>query len=217
VETLRHGSLIIEDFFKDEKALERVRRKEEQAFYSIDFVVALLKSFVGDDFVLIFPKFLEMLVFDAIVGSMDRHAQNWGVLEMVTKPTQFRFAPIFDSARALLWSMNEAQIATLSQNSHALNAHLRRARPCLGPKRHHLDDSRCGHFEFIVNLLELYPELTRRVIQDVPDNARFRANQLLRSFPFRSAFSNNRKQLILRILDERIGTLKNALAKGGTQ
>ena len=79
-ETLRHGSLIIEDFYKEEKALDRVRRREEQAFYSIDFVASHIRAYCGDDFEAIFPKFIDMLVFDAIIGSMDRHAQNWGVL-----------------------------------------------------------------------------------------------------------------------------------------
>ncbi len=101
-ENLRHGSLVIEDYYKDEKALDRVRRKEEQAFYSIDFVVELLNLFVGEDFDVVFGKFVEMLIFDALVGSMDRHAQNWGVLQTVTSPARYRFAPIFDSACALV-------------------------------------------------------------------------------------------------------------------
>ncbi len=215
-ETLRHGSLIIEDFFKDEKALDRVRRKEEQTFYSIDFVAALIRHFVGDDFSHILPKFIKMLVFDAILGSMDRHAQNWGVLESVTKPARYRFAPIFDSARALLWSMDEGQIKELSRNASAFDAHLRRARPCLGPKRHPSDDRHCNHFEFIANLLELYPDLTERAIREVPSNVRQRAIQLLHTFPFRTAFSNNRKQLIGKILEERTRTLKSLLARGGS-
>lgn len=158
-QNLRHGSLIIEDCFKDEKALERVRRKEEQAFYSIDFVVGVLKSFIGEDFDATIPRFIEMLVFDALIGSMDRHAQNWGVLETVTKPARYRFAPIFDSARALLWSMDEAQVTELSRNPQSFVAHLQRARPCLGPKRHHLTHNRCNHFDFIANLFKLYLNL----------------------------------------------------------
>jgi hypothetical protein len=216
-ETLRHGSLIIEDFFKEEKALDRVRRKEEQVFYSIDFVIALIRHFVGDDFDHVLPKFIKMLVFDAILGSMDRHAQNWGVLETVTKPARYRFAPIFDSARAVLWSMDEARIEELSRDTRAFDAHLRRARPCLGPKRHRPGDRHCNHFDFIANLLELHPELTERAIQEVPPNVRQRSLQLLHRFPFRTAFSNNRKQLIVKILDERARMLKNILAKGGTQ
>lgn len=216
-ENLRHGSLIIENCFKDEKALERVRRKEEQAFYSIDFVVGVLKLFVGEDFDAIFPKFIEMLVFDALIGSMDRHVQNWGVLETVTTPARYRFAPIFDSARALLWSMDEARVAELSANAQFFNAHLHRARPCLGPKRHMLRDTRCNHFGFIANLTELYPEPTERAIQKVPANMEQRCDRLLRSFPFKSAFSNPRKQLITRIIANRALTLRGILDERRTQ
>jgi hypothetical protein len=217
-ENLRHGSLIIEDCFKDEKALERVRRKEEQAFYSIDFVVGVVKLFVGaQDFDAILPKFIEMLIFDALIGSMDRHVQNWGVLERVTKPARYRFAPIFDSARALLWSMDETGIAKLSDNDHAFEAHLHRARPCLGPKRHDLTHNSCNHFSFVANLLELYPEPTEGAIQKVPANVAQRCNRLLRRFPFRSAFSNRRKQLIVKIVTRRAQMLSGILAGGGNQ
>jgi hypothetical protein len=214
-ENLRHGSLVIEDCFKEEKALERVRRKEEQAFYSIDFVVGVLKHFVGEDFDAILPKFIEMLVFDALVGSMDRHVQNWGVLESVTKPSRYRFAPIFDSARALLWSMDESALLSLHLHPQSFEAHLLRARPCLGPKRHDLTRASCNHFEFIANLLELYPEPTERAMQKVPGNVSQRCNKLLRSFPFDSAFSNLRKHLIVKVITQRAQTLRNLVARGG--
>jgi hypothetical protein len=215
-ETLRHGSLVIEDYYKDEKALEKVKRKEEQAFYSADFVVDLLKQFCGDDFNAVFPKFIEMLVFDAVIGSMDRHVQNWGVLETVTKPAHYRFAPIFDSARALLWSMDESQVQMLLADSKALRAHIDRARPCLGPKHIFLRGRHCNHFSFIANLLELYPGPTGEAIQKVPDNVPERSHQLLHRFPFLSEFSNARKQLIVTILRTRVETLKTILEKGGT-
>ena len=208
-ENLRHGSLVIEDCFKEEKALDRVLRKEEQAFYSIDFVVGVLKQFVGEDFENILPKFIEMLIFDALVGSMDRHVQNWGVLESVTKPSKYRFAPIFDSARALLWSMDEPALLSLYQHPQSFEAHLLRARPCLGPKRHHLGQVSCNHFEFIGNLLQLYPEPAVKAMQRVPGNVSQRCNKLLRSFPFDSAFTNLRKHLIVKIVTQRAQTLRN--------
>lgn len=133
-ETLRHGSLVIEDFYKEEKALDRVRRKEEQRFYSIDFVIDLLKMFVGADFEGVFPSFIDMLIFDALIGSMDRHVQNWGVLETLTKPARYRFAPIFDSARALLWNASEDQVKVLTNDHKAFKAHLDRARSLFGTK-----------------------------------------------------------------------------------
>jgi HipA-like C-terminal domain len=211
---LRHGSLIIEDYFKEERALERVRRREEQAFYSIDFVVELLRTFVGADFNQILPKFIQMLVFDALIGSMDRHVQNWGVLETIQEPARYQFAPIFDSARALLWSKDEPGVALLYNNPAAFRAHLDRARPCLGPKRYHLTQNRCNHFAFVANLMELYPGPADAAIQKVPENVAQKTNRLLRAFPFGTAFSNQRKQLIVKILADRAQILRT-IAKGG--
>ena len=114
-ESLRHGSLIIEDCFKremalDSKELEKIHPRTEQEFYSIDFVTSVLREFCGKDFEAVFPPFIEMLVFDALIGSMDRHSQNWGVVAKSSGPVTYRFSPIFDTARALLWSLNEDQI-----------------------------------------------------------------------------------------------------------
>lgn len=62
-----------------------------------------------------------MLVFGAIIGCMDRHMQrNWGVVVTATTPRQYRFAPIFDSARALLWDYDDARLERLSRNEHAV-------------------------------------------------------------------------------------------------
>ncbi|HXN20161.1 MAG TPA: HipA domain-containing protein [Candidatus Binatus sp.] len=212
-ETLRHGSLIIEDYFKDEKALDRVRPKEEQAFYSIDFVANLLKIFCGKDFEEVFPKFIEMLVFDALIGSMDRHAQNWGVVGRIIEPSQYRFAPIFDTARALIWSLDEAQISRLWSDSNVLRNHLERARPCLGPERTHPKVNDCNHFDFVENLLMLYPHQTSCAIRKVPGDIEKRSAKLLRRFPFRMAFSGTRKRLIAKILGIRAARLHQILNK----
>jgi hypothetical protein len=212
-ETLRHGSLVIEDYYEDIKALDRVRKDEEQAFYSVDFVVGILQQFCGDDFAAIFPRFIEMLIFDGVIGSMDRHAQNWGVLARVTEPTRYRFAPIFDSARALFWSMDERQVEQLLRDEKAFHAHLNRAKPCLGPVRQHPKVNRCNHFEFIGNLHMLYRHPIEQAIRRLPDVGQIGA-RLLRQFPFETAFSNARKQLIEKTLRVRAERIKSFLGKG---
>src|SRR5665213_2184080 len=145
---LWHGSLIIEDCFKreaalDSKELERIHPRTEQEFYSIDFVVNVLKEFCGKDFEAIFPPFIEMLVFDALVGSMDRHSQNWGVIAESIGPVTYRFSPIFDTARALLWSLDEKQIERMDGENEEdpakrfayetrLQKYIEHAQPCMG-------------------------------------------------------------------------------------
>ncbi len=214
-ETLRHGSLIIEDYYKDEKALDKVRPKEEQEFYSIDFVVDVVKAFCGKDFDRVMCNFVEMLVFDALVGSMDRHAQNWGVIGKIAASSDFRFAPIFDTARAAGWSLDDAYVERLLADEKMLRRFVDRARPCLGPERTHPKVNNCNHFEFVENLLKLYPQHTLRALQKVPSDIAEGSGKLLRRFPFDTAFQTPRKRLISKILTMRAERLVRILAGGG--
>lgn len=214
-ESLRHGSLIIEDYYKDEKALEKIKRQEEQAFYSIDFVASHLRAFCGSDFATVFPKFVEMLVFDALIGSMDRHAQNWGVVGRIVEPTNYRFSPIFDTARALLWSADEEMVSKMLTNDRMLVAFIDRARPCLGPERTHVKVNSCNHFDFVENLMKLYPHQTEHALIKVTDRAAQKSAKLLSRFPFDTVFSGDRKRLITRILNIRAARLEQILVKGG--
>jgi hypothetical protein len=209
-ETLRHGSLIIVDYYKDadEDALERLRPREEQEFYSIDFVVSHLRAFCKTDFEDVFPKFIEMLIFDALIGSRDRHAQNWGVLGKIVEPPTYRFSPIFDTARALLWSLDESKVRRLLLDDKLLDNHLIRARPCLGPERTHPKVNRCNHFEFVENLFELYPHQTQSALKKIPADIQEISSRLLRKFPFNIAFSGDRKRLMAKILTLRADRLR---------
>jgi hypothetical protein len=220
-ETLIHGSLIIEDCFKkqnsvDDKELDKIKRRAEQEFYSIDFVADVLKTFCGQDFPAVFPTFVEMLVFDALVGSMDRHSQNWGVLATAVEPVRYRFAPIFDSSRALLWNLDETQIEKLSKSEYALMRYINFARPCMGPVRNHPLVNKCNHFNFVINLVELYPEIATKVVLKLSNTVDAIGAKLVRKFPFDRAFSSARKRLILKILGMRAICLKETLAKGGS-
>jgi len=230
-EALRHGSLIIEDCFKrEEKAdvgeLDAIHRRTEQEFYSVDFVTGVLQDFCGADFISILPLFVEMLVFDALVGSMDRHPQNWGVIVNSSGPGKYRFAPIFDTARSLLWSLDEAQIEQMScedqPNSRTMPdcekrvmGYIEKAKPIIGPMRSHPNVNRCNHFDFVRDLEGLYEHQTRKAILKVTDRVELKATQLIRQFPFQMRFTGKRKRLILKILRIRAETLRDILAEGG--
>lgn len=221
-ETLRHGSLIIEDCFRrqksvDVKELDNIHRRDEQEFYSVDFVTNVLKEYCGEDFNSLFPRFIEMLVFDALIGSMDRHSQNWGILATTVEPLRYRFAPIFDSSRALLWNLSELQVEKLLADEIDTGRYVNRARPCIGPVRDHPKVNKCNHFEFIANLVELYPQPATISILKLSNGVHDMGIKLLRRFPFDRAFSNARKRLILKILDIRAERVRQIFSKGGTQ
>lgn len=220
-EALIHGSLMVENLFSAGGQLDHIRRDAEQEFYSVNFVVDVIRQYCGRAADKILQGFFHMLLFDAIIGSMDRHAKNWGVLRSeIAAPKGtgqlYRLAPIFDSARALLWDMPESKLLILDNDNEALAKYAEGSRPCIGPLRSHPRVNRCNHFHFIEHIHEMYPHLTA----ELPSIRRERvvriARHLLRQFPFSRGFSGLRKRVILKVLALRADKINLILKKGGT-
>jgi hypothetical protein len=156
-----------------------------------------------------------MLVFDALIGSMDRHAQNWGVIGRTVQPAQYKFAPIFDSSRALLWSLDDTRIEMLLQNETAFRSHIHRAKPCMGPIRNHPKVNDCNHFDFVANLLDLYPKVATEALLKLSNSVERKSAKLINQFPFDRVFGTARKRGIVKMLATRADILNQILAKGG--
>jgi hypothetical protein len=202
-ERLVHGSLMIEEVFGAKQETDRIHYKYEQSFYGVDFLHDVIKTFCKDDAPVVFSKFIEMLVFDALIGSMDRHAQNWGVLQQTSLPERYRFAPIFDSARALLWLLPEGKLLNYHKDDAMLRGYVDASKPCIGPPRHHPKVNACNHFDVVENLLQLYPTLMIGALAKVSDCAVSQAAKLLDSFPYLRYLSSVRRKLMLKVLEIR--------------
>jgi hypothetical protein len=136
-EKLVHASLMVETLgLADSKEMARVKTvAQQQGVFDIEFVQTFMREFCGSAFEAVFDKFVAMLVFDALIGSMDRHARNWGVLAPETKESgngagAIRFSPIYDSARALLWDLTDAKINALSASE--LKRYIEKSTPRIG-------------------------------------------------------------------------------------
>jgi hypothetical protein len=219
-EHLIHGSFLIEDHFKAKGALDKIHRSQEQEFYSVDFVLKTIEEYCGEDGPSVIEKFVEMLLFDALVGSNDRHPQNWGVIRASKTQGGYRLAPIFDTARALLWNTSDDKLLKFQKDEQLLRFHIARAKPILGPERTFLKakaTTSCNHFDFLANLFEVLPHLKVTAVTKVPSNLeRIAASLVQRSFPFRGAFNRLRRETILKLLSLRADELKRTLEKGGT-
>jgi HipA-like C-terminal domain len=214
-EALVHGSLMIETIFGAPKATEQIDFKHEQAFYSVDVVRDVIFEFCQKDAEQVFRKFIEMLVLDALIGAMDRHAQNWGVLQTTTTPNHCRLAPIFDTARALFWDVPDGRLAAYETSSSRLQKYIENSKPCIGPESNHPKKNSCNHFDLVMNLMRLYSHQTTEALQKIPTDADSRAAIMLSSLPFGSAFSDTRKRLIVKTLGTRSARLRAILEEGG--
>jgi len=214
-ERLVHGSLMVEQVFAAPKATEQIPHTDEQSFYTIDAMREVIYAFGGKDGDTVFQHFVDMLVFDALIGCMDRHAQNWGVLQTTTEPESRRLAPIFDSARAFFWDIPDGRLARYESTEALFGKYIENSRPCIGPEPNHPKINECNHFDLVENLMKLYPHQTTVAVGKIPSDPGLEAAKILRGFPFENAFSSLRKRLILRTLATRAARLRRILPKGG--
>jgi len=201
-EVLAHGRAMLEEHFQptDLKAIHKGR--SEQDFYTLDFMETILQHFCAESFDTMLRSYFEMLIFDALVGSMDRHVENWGVILSSTTPRTYRFAPIFDSARSLLWNHDEARLEKLL-DEHQFNGYINRAKPLIGIPGP-LPRPSLNHFGLVQHLLERYGNIVNEPIRRVsPATVRRRATALLGDYPFNLVFSSLRRKLLLKVLATR--------------
>ncbi|HUX68146.1 MAG TPA: HipA domain-containing protein [Terriglobales bacterium] len=213
-ELLIQGSLMIEDVCAAEGETARVPHREEQSFYSLDFLHEVFRKFCGPSAEAVFSNFVDMLFFDALIGSTDRHAQNWGLVTTRERGL-FRFAPIFDSAHALLWDLHSDKLRSIA-NEAGIQRYTRKAFPCVGPP---VVPGRTGrrwnHFALIQEIVGFSPEAALTSMKKIGDAVPEVAAELLKEFPFARGFEALRKRLILRVLQSRaLQVLASAQKRG---
>ncbi|HLZ40618.1 MAG TPA: HipA domain-containing protein [Candidatus Sulfotelmatobacter sp.] len=217
-EHLVHGSLLIEEHYGAKRGeLDTVPHGiKEQEFYSLDFVIPTLEQYCGKAAESVVTRFVEMVLFDALIGSTDRHAQNWGVIRGSTTQGNYRFSPIFDTSRGLFWNLPDAKLAAISRDNNLLISHINRACPLMGPVRKGGTASKCNHFHFLANLLASFPHLKLPAVTKVPRDVGPVAASILGMFPFRGAFSKLRRNTILKLILLRADMVYKVLeAEGG--
>lgn len=206
-EKLVHASLMVETLgLADSKEMALVKTiAQQQGVFDVDFVETFMREFCGSDFEQVFEKFMEMLVFDALIGSMDRHARNWGVLAPEAQEAgsgHIRFSPIYDSARALLWDLTDAKIETLSAGD--IKKYIEKSSPRIGIPH---AKNRCNHFELLSFLSSKYKTLLLNNIQKLPPSSVGIASDILYRWPFRYVFSGTRRRAIINTINSRLDRL----------
>ena len=111
-ESLVHGAEIFAGHLADRQFVEEVEQRDEaRDVFTFQVVEESVKSRFPEHGTEIMADFVRLLGFDALVGNNDRHYFNWGVITQVMGSRAPRFAPIYDTARALFWNTTEEKLA----------------------------------------------------------------------------------------------------------
>lgn len=151
-EVLIHGAEICGQYLEDEKFAVEIAedRNTARELFTFEFIEEAMKSVFPLNYQILLDNLVKMLVFDAITGNNDRHFYNWGVLDspfMVSKMP--KFAPVYDSARGLLWNWKDEDISRqwnlIEKGGRKIEKYIQEASPRVSFE----NNATANHFELI--------------------------------------------------------------------
>lgn len=210
-ETLVHGAdICAEHFGNSEKAIIIANDKDEaRNHFTFEFVKDAIRLVFPNDFENLMPSFVKMLVFDAIVGNNDRHFYNWGVKRSINSMEKMiSFAPLYDSARGLLWNLSEENIKKYLVNYDTNGGSLLRKYLNNSCPRISIDANKTiNHFE-LVEFLKNYSSENCDIVCKMISEINERKILTLLNEEIFIYFTEQRKRIITLVIEKRFEILR---------
>lgn len=167
---------------------------EKRGGYSFQLIEEILKN-ENDEFL---AGFIDILVFDALIGNTDRHCENWGIIE--AEDGGKRLAPAYDNSSSLAreYHSNEKKTEILLKIKDAFEGYNRRSKSMIGWE----NKIKISHFKFIELLLNKYPQLTKESIEKIETISNEKIDRIVDKIP-EEIMKDNNKELTKRILKHR--------------
>jgi hypothetical protein len=207
-ERLTHGIQLFQNFYTTEHLDSAVKKKEERNIYTVEDIKAVLEILYPGTHTELYLDFLDMCMFDALVGNQDRHAKNWGIVEPVEKGPDLkeRFAPIFDTARGFFWNYEDKRISKYL-NKESMMSYIIRGIPEIATKA----DPKINHFDLVHQIVRTDPAYRGRAIKTLQNMEKVDIDAILRREVFIIGLSALRRHLIRTCFKLRLALLKDAV------
>lgn len=217
-ESLEHGAQIFAGFMQDEEWVEAIEKKGlARRFFTFQFAEQAITQTYPNEAQLIMEDFVKMLVFDALTGNNDRHFYNWGVIKHIERKKKPIFAPVFDSARGLLWNTPESQLLNWLANPKQLDDKIKKYTEGSKPKIGWDGLEDLNHFDLINRIFSLDSRYKGVCHQLICKENLDKLTHLLDS-DFAKLYSKERMKLIKMCLVYRFDKLIEIInKKGGTK
>lgn len=211
---LIHGIEIITEYFEDEIFVKELNedKNERRKYLTFEVVEKAIGKIYPKGKKEILESLVKMITYDAIVGNNDRHFYNWGLIGDVYKINKKPpiFAPIYDTARALLWNKTDTQIAKMLKHyksgSNEVDSFVKKSKPRFSFEA----KPESNHFEFI-NFLVTYKQNYRLIITElISERKETNVIKNLRDNEF-NFFTKERSQMMEIILRKRFSNLRELL------
>lgn len=205
-EQLTHGAEIYEYSIGKENYAKLSEEKQEADYFTFQMTCEAIKVLIPDDDKKIIGGYVEMLTFDAIIGHNDRHPYNWGVIVPLRKDRKPRFAPVFDTARALFWNIPEKKVVTMLANKASFESYVKKCQPPIG-----WDNKKNVDFFELISLIWKEFPIYRKHIEKFLDADKLEKIGGILDKEFGNLLSEERRELIKKCLHLRQSRLKEAI------
>ena len=207
---LIHGAEICGEHLGDQLMAQEIANNKttSRELFTFEFIKDSIRSVFPESFDNLLVELVKMITFDALVGNNDRHFYNWGVIDTKKKTSKLpTFAPIYDSARGLLWNLNDENI------KHFLNVHKNGGKKVVNyieeasPRISIEGNTQANHFQ-LINFLKKYNSEYPEIVNELA-NAENEENvlKMLRS-EFFPLFISQRSEIITLILETRFKKIR---------
>lgn len=110
----------------------------------------------------LFKEFINLMVFDALVGEQDRHEENWGIIRT---NMNYEFSPLYDNGDSLLnFFKDETYAQPYYDNKKDFDAYIMNSKTYIYKED---NVSRYKHFELIKYLNTLYKDIVQESIANL--------------------------------------------------
>lgn len=172
---------------------------ERKKTYTIENIKAFLDNYEID----LFSQFIEIMIFDALVGEQDRHEENWGITTIKSPILKYSISPLYDNSCNLL----RDQINKLDnfENPEYLNNYIKRSKTAI-----YKDGKKINHFDLIKELIETNPEasITRiKKLENLTDN---KISNIVNNIP-EEYLTQKHKKYIIKYISKRRDILLNMI------
>ncbi len=209
-EKLIHGAEICGEHLGDMEMAENIANQKLTAreLFTFEFIKGAIHAVFPSASDVIIRDFVKMIAFDALVGNQDRHFYNWGVIDTMKKIKQFpQFAPIYDSARGLLWNISDDNIVSYYQNYNEggkkLLNYINKACPRISIE----GNSEVNHFD-LIKVVKQENNIFRKIVNELASEINEESILKMLKKEFFPFFIAERSQLIELIIISRFKSVR---------
>jgi len=209
-ETLNHGAEICGEYLDDHDMAVEIAENKNTAreLFTFEFIEEALKAVFPSCYEDLVKDLIRMTAFDALAGNNDRHFYNWAVIDTKKKTRKKpKFAPIYDSARGLLWNFSDENVVNMykdyKQGGKRLEKYINKASPRISIER----NNSANHFE-LIQFIKNYSEEYKKVVDELSTPEYELKVQEMISEEFFPYFIDERKYLISKMIEIRFNKVR---------